>query len=1390
MFQPDDVVAHITEDNINLLDRRVDFLFTTNGFDPNGTKVDFGDGIHTWEDVNWNETMSITYPDLATREIRFFKPNIKGNQPIGTFTISFATAGLGTAYEFRLPDATWFVEAESAYSPPGCTMPSPFYFPECESEQGQKTFYWQGGTGSGNAYIRYGQGNDGVLRKPVIFVEGIDFSFGGSINPDQDPANAAYRTQYGAFGWDVFTTGHGRSKGSDYSEFALYPLFFQQLHDEGYDLILLDFADGATYIQKNAEVLKALLRQVNNHKEAHGITASNIVIGASMGGLVARYALASMEQEGENHCAGTFVSFDSPHKGAHLPLGVQAAGKDKKYGGCPLFESLWVSLNRPASHQMIIDHFGDAMVQGRLIENRWTNNGEEGPQLPHPEGDFNCLRTHFKNELDVLGFPKYSRNIAIACGSATGTFQNELSTGSGIIDAELDFSDFGKVMVFDINSAYGSPGPDNKLIRRTLGDCDFVNRLSGEEDNILFTAAIPNQQQFCDYYVLGYGYPPREFASSFVRRTGEIMTIDHVPGAYRNDLQALQGLMGNVLECRGITEAIQYNHPTRDELCFIPTLSALDLDLPLNTQQAESSWSEEQLVSLSPFDKVWASQGENLKHVQLTQGIGDWLLNELQSFDQAGLTLPHAAGPEYNFGNKLRTIPRTLVQNGGTLYINDAGILQFRNVPESTTKETHEAWTKSCNADITVEDGGAMILGEDKTDAVTRRAIVHITSGTRVHIKAGGTLRLAQGSTLIVEEGAALTLDYDAIVDLRTSADRISVRGELELGGEIDFSGLGYFEFFNSHTLTLSGGLMSLAGAAKEHRFIRLDGDTELQIGNALLELKEGAVDYGPEARISLTSSGRVRLQSVTLRPDAGASLAPQVTGIHADNPRGIWLKDCDVLGLGVGVHGFVPASASPSNPFLYNAIFYSFDQVLFRGCSTGIQMQGIRQMQVSRSTFDALAPGAEPGGLVSGRFGLHATDMDLVWSYQSNFIHYEDASRSDMPGGDIAAIRLYDIQAFRSHANTIDQNDIGIFSPGQSRSNVFMYSGTTVSNNVIGVWMRQGGVDPQGHDYGIVLMDCSNLINNNYGIKGLDILLQIDAPIAGGSFPGKVSPNTFIAGDDGNRLFDICYLQRYDIQTVFARGNYWEPVPQIQHWRLFNMGGMGQPCGNQPSNVGLNYQPLLAEQDLLARYCPADPVFDTDPDNGPGDPTGGGLAPGPEDYSCIMMYGATNIQAHETFALSLQEWYYVDTLAGLEGFTQLASTPDAMRDTMDPICRHYIDMARIFVSRDDIDMPPVVPFQGIPPGQGFLSSGFSQAAGAMRILPNPAGSEVKILWPGKSDYIHVRIFDMYGRLVRQHDLVSGQSLNIGDIPVGIWMVEIQDVAEGKRYMDRLTIVR
>jgi alpha-beta hydrolase superfamily lysophospholipase len=56
-----------------------------------------------------------------------------------------------------------------------------------------------------------------------------------------------------------------------------------------------------------------LLHRVNYEKRSN---EPLVLIGASMGGLVSRYALTYMERYHMSHDVRTFISFDSPQKGA------------------------------------------------------------------------------------------------------------------------------------------------------------------------------------------------------------------------------------------------------------------------------------------------------------------------------------------------------------------------------------------------------------------------------------------------------------------------------------------------------------------------------------------------------------------------------------------------------------------------------------------------------------------------------------------------------------------------------------------------------------------------------------------------------------------------------------------------------------------------------------------------------------------------------------------------------------------------------------------------------------------------------------------------------------------------------------------------------------------
>lgn len=151
----------------------------------------------------------------------------------------------------------------------------------------------------------------GTLRKPLIVVEGYDVSFiAQSLQSDYDVYYFINEelSKANVPGWDF------NGKLDD---------------DAGYDLVFVNFADGAADIVLNAGAVQEVIRQVNlnkvNDNRFGNIRQQNVVMGLSMGGLCARYALANMTKNFPSTPTETklLITHDSPHKGANVPLGLQ-----------------------------------------------------------------------------------------------------------------------------------------------------------------------------------------------------------------------------------------------------------------------------------------------------------------------------------------------------------------------------------------------------------------------------------------------------------------------------------------------------------------------------------------------------------------------------------------------------------------------------------------------------------------------------------------------------------------------------------------------------------------------------------------------------------------------------------------------------------------------------------------------------------------------------------------------------------------------------------------------------------------------------------------------------------------------------------------------------------
>jgi len=232
----------------------------------------------------------------------------------------------------------------------------------------------------GKAYFKYSTlntTNPKRLKKPLIVVEGYDMS---SIAPklQSNYSYSSFRNEIMVF----FTSG---------------PLFNDQLDEvAGYDLVFIDYNNGTDDIRRNAALVKQVINWVNAQKASVTGHEPNVVMGISMGGLVARYALADMTKQGLDPKTRLLITHDSPHRGANTPLGLQAL--TKAFDEADILPWLSVTdlnaqarqaanvLNAPATQQLLI---GRALSgSGGYAPNTFLDNeyrsmitfGTSGPQ--------------------------------------------------------------------------------------------------------------------------------------------------------------------------------------------------------------------------------------------------------------------------------------------------------------------------------------------------------------------------------------------------------------------------------------------------------------------------------------------------------------------------------------------------------------------------------------------------------------------------------------------------------------------------------------------------------------------------------------------------------------------------------------------------------------------------------------------------------------------------------------------------------------------------------------------------------------------------------------------------------------------------------------------------
>ncbi len=221
----------------------------------------------------------------------------------------------------------------------------------------------------GSAFVYLGC--DNVLDKPFYIVEGFD------------PAN---------------TNDLGFHLQND--QFGGYSLF--TLANRGYDVVILDFTNGGASIYDNKNVFKNLVKTINLQKVGN---KEGAVVGISMGGLVVRYGLVELENENYDHQIGTYITLDSPHQGANVPVGLQQ-----------------IATNYPVNIALAIaDVFGDEGAKF-LVEGQKSTAGKQMLKR-YLGGDPASEFQSFMTDLAAKGHPSNCKKIAIINGANDRTPQ-------------------------------------------------------------------------------------------------------------------------------------------------------------------------------------------------------------------------------------------------------------------------------------------------------------------------------------------------------------------------------------------------------------------------------------------------------------------------------------------------------------------------------------------------------------------------------------------------------------------------------------------------------------------------------------------------------------------------------------------------------------------------------------------------------------------------------------------------------------------------------------------------------------------------------------------------------------------------------------------------------
>lgn len=678
---------------------------------------------------------------------------------------------------------------------------------------------FNGNIGKGKMDIAYGKDADGVkhtcLKKPFVIVEGIDFGYRNHRTGFYGEGRPKYK--YGTLGFCDLNHGDGFGFNMEENRWSdAVPVFKEgknlitQLNDMGYDVIYLDFYDGATFMEINSMVLVELINRINAEKCSN---EEIVIMGPSMGGQIAKFTLSYMEHNNMKHCVREFISFDSQYKGAHIPLALQSiiATMDLSSSLKDMYENI---LLRPATRQFLIQQYVEMQTNAVQLDDKLFRNSKK---IMLNDYATNTHRNNFLANLEAVGgYPKQCRLVAICNGNASGTGFPDLASGNDLFDIQLSAPIIGAINILAV-----------------LGRGTTMHSLGAGVD-------IPNVIYGIRFYNKLF---KRTYKELFITVPHTMGVLDDVPSSSRNDLSMIKQ---QVTQVDGAAMVNVFGHSL---LGFCPSVSTLDFNTnnwkenifykdqnnqipsifrPFEEYYAHPDnsplpFTNEPHVWISRFGKYGANLGEVMVNNQLKnmEGNADWgmkqtLINEDMVKGQLPNTNPFTM-TTLNYVNlahlSRRTITEMEINKNGKLQINGnkpytkinyiietnhsdwkltQGRFEFNTSTLPHSGSQFEVSTCNCESPVvTINSEGEIEVGDENAEyPINNKGILRIRKGAKLIINNGGILLVHPGSRVIIEEGAELVYYPGALIILQGTEAILEIQGivKIENGAIFNFS--------------------------------------------------------------------------------------------------------------------------------------------------------------------------------------------------------------------------------------------------------------------------------------------------------------------------------------------------------------------------------------------------------------------------------------------------------------------------------------------------------------------------------------------------------------------------------------------------------------------------